>query len=53
MLTILVAVLGTIGRQLNEKGTEIPCPPHPKEREVMSNAKKNRQKNYLNDFLTI
>lgn len=44
MLMILVTVLGTIGKQLNEKGTEIPCPPHPKEREVMSNAKKNRQK---------
>lgn len=53
MLMILVTVLGTIGRQLNEKGTKIPCLPLSQGKGSHVKCKEKQTKNYLDDFLTI
>ena len=43
MLMILVTVLGTIGRQLNEKGTKLPCPPQSQGESCQMQRKTNKK----------
>ena len=53
MLMILITVLGTIGRQLNGKGTKIPCLPRSQGKGSHVKCKEKQTKTYLDDFLTI